>query len=547
MLNLFKTKPEVKQKMDFHSMTRLLTMEAELPPVKQKTVVNKFYSGGGEYRVLNSNFNGEKNIGEIGPIRKYDMNYDQLRLRSWQAYIESEIAQTVINKYVSWIIGTGLRLQACPNTLVLESEGISLKDQMFTDLVEARFSAYCKAKEAHYSKQMNVDEIAETVELNAILGGDVLVIKRYDESMGIPTIQMIDGSHVKNPPVLDASYKAAIEAGNRIINGIELSPTGEHVAYYICSRLYQFERVKAKSETGLVMAYLHYGLKYRLDNYRGIPLITVVMEKLKKMERYDEATIGSAEERQKVAMAIEHGRNSDGEDPNLKRLAYSFRDGGDDDDDLASTDDGEALARTIALSTNKQVWNLPIDAKLTVLDSKNELYFKDFFTVNIDLVCAALGIPPNVAMSKYDSNFSASRAAMKDWEHSLVVNREKFSRQFYFNLYNLWLEIEVLRNKIQAPGYLRAREQNNVILVSAYRNTRFIGDNVPHIDPEKEANAERVKLGDAAKDLPLTSLDQATENLGGGNSETNMKRLAAELKSAKQLGIVTVVPPPSNV
>jgi hypothetical protein len=101
--------------------------------------------------------------------------------------------------------------------------------------------------------------------------------------------------------------------------------------------------------------------------------------------------------------------------------------------------------------------------------------------------------------------------------------REKFSYQFYQNFYNLWLEIEILNGKIQASGYSKAVIDNNIMAIEAYRNARWLGVNVPNIDPVKEVMAERLKLGDDT--TPLTDYDQATESLGTGDFSQNMERI----------------------
>ena len=67
------------------------------------------------------------------------------------------------------------------------------------------------------------------------------------------------------------------------------------------------------------------------------------------------------------------------------------------------------------------------------------------------------------------------------------------------------------------------------------RNARFTGPMFPHIDPLKEVNAERAKLGDLAKDIPLTTVEAATEALNGGDSASNLEQFIEELKSAKPL------------
>lgn len=186
---------------------------------------------------------------------------------------------------------------------------------------------------------------------------------------------------------------------------------------------------------------------------------------------------------------------------------------------------------------------MPIGSELKALDSKNEMHFKEFYEAHWNIICACFNVPPEVAMSKYDSNFSASRAALKDWEHTLNVERYEFSHQFYKPLYKYVLETEILKNKIHAPGYLMARIKGDDILVEAYSSARFIGTPVPHIDPVKEVQAERLKLGGLGANLPMTTLEKATEVLNGGESLGNMQQYAQELEEAEQLNITMPAPP----
>lgn len=212
--------------------------------------------------------------------------------------------------------------------------------------------------------------------------------------------------------------------------------------------------------------------------------------------------------------------------------------------DVPITVQSEELASKVTATTQKMVFNMPLDSTIKALESKNELYFKDFYGVNIDLFCAAAEIPPNVAMSKYDSNFSASRAALKDWEHTLLVQRHSFKVQFMQPVYNFWLEIQILLGKVKAPRYLDAVMKKNYMLVEAYRTCRFVGSSVPHIDPVKEVEAERAKLGILADHLPLTTIEQATESLNGGDSDANMEQFADEFKTGEKLGLKMPEPEP---
>lgn len=502
-------------------------------------------SGSGSYNFMFAvTYDGEKNLGEIGPIKNYRLDYNSLRMRSWQSFHESEITQTIMNRYNMWVVGKGLKLQCEPVLSILESEGIKINSNEFTKKTEDRFNVWAKSKMSDYSGMENLHFIAANAVKNSLLGGDVLVILRYENKN--VTIQLVDGSHLQSPTFGTEWFPEKLPNGNRIVNGIELNRKGQHIRYYIRQADFSIKSIEAKGkDSGLQMAFLVYGLKYRLDNVRGVPLFAVVLETLKKLERYKEATVGSAEERQKIVMQIVHGVTSTGENPQNKNLAKAISSASgftNANDDIPVDVNGTRMADTVAATTNKSVFNMPVDSELKTLESKNELYFKDFYTINFDIICAAVGIPPNVASSKYDSNFSASRAALKDWEHTLDVKRYDFSFQFYQPIFNFWLECEILNNKIQAQGYLIAKATKNEMVLDSYRMARFVGAQVPHIDPLKEVKAEREKLGLAGYSLPLTTLEAATEALGGGESTHNMEQFSEELAESIRKKIVETNP-----
>lgn len=93
---------------------------------------------------------------------------------------------------------------------------------------------------------------------------------------------------------------------------------------------------------------------------------------------------------------------------------------------------------------------------------------------------------------------------------------------FYEPIYALWMDIEVMKMKIPAPGYLEAFMRRDEMVLRAYRSAEWQGANVPHIDPEKEVRAERLKLGADFDNTPLTTVESATRNLNGGDSTNNM-------------------------
>ena len=490
----------------------------------------------GSYNFIFAVYDGEKNLGEIGAIKSYSLDYQAIRARSWQSFHESEITQTVMKRFEKWVLGSGLKLNAEPIKSVLEASGIGVNVNSFSKSVEARFNLWANSTTSDYSGMGSMQRQASEVFKNAKLGGDCVVVLRYD---GAVKVQIIDGEHIQSPVYGSEYWPKELPNGNKIINGIEIDKKGKHVRYFVRQKDFTYTPIEAFGKrSGIRMAFMVYGLKYRIDNTRGVSLFAVVLETLKKLERYKEATVGSAEERQKIVMQVVHKEYSDGEDPQNRNLAKAFEYNPPSDRDIPIDQQGIAIADKISVSTNKQTYNMPIGSELKALESKNELYFKEFYDINFDLVCACLGVPPNVAKSKYDDNFSASRAALKDWEHTLNVERRDFSFQFYNHIYAFWLYTEVLEGRVQAPGYLQAVQEKDYMVLEAYKHSRFIGTPVPHIDPEKEVRAERLKLGETGASLPLTTLEASTEALGCGESIHNMMQYSEELEESKKLKII---------
>ena len=539
------------------AIAKIFTGEPEkLTPVVQREhrmSANAYYYGTeqGTLQIFGINFNGEKNLGEIGPIRAYQLDYNALQLRSWQFYLESSIAHTLIAKKTKAIIGSGLKLQCNPHMKVLEAEGLKFDAEDFNDTVEAYFESFCKSRSSDYCGKYNLRKQMSIAYTNREVGGDVLVILRVTKE-GQITVQLIDGAHIWNP-IMGNDYWAFIVpdgepgAGNRIKNGIEYNQAGEITAYYVRTAnpaagdsyyTGTFERVIAKSQsTGLTMAYVVTGLEYRIDNKRGMPALSPVFETIKKIERYKEATVGTAEERAKISYQMVHQEFSTGQNVLQTSLANIRTADPVNTDDIPRDINGISLDKTAVASHNKRALNMPKGSEIKTLNQHGDaqLYFKDFNGANFEEICATYQIPPEVARSMYDSNYSASRAAIKDWEGIIKIDRIDFGMQFLQPIYELYFHILVLQNRVQAPGYLKAFIKKDGVVLDAYRHCHWIGSAVANIDPLKEVMAARLKLGETGAMIPFSTVEKILEDLGEmSDVPAIMEQYAKELKLAKK-------------
>lgn len=496
---------------------------------KKEIVINSGIS----YPIIAQTFDGEHRIGDMGAPIEFMPQYQQLAVRSWEAFTTSEVASLAINNYVLWTIGNGLKLSAEPVAKVLESEGIKVTDDdvmAFKELTGSRFELWANSEYSSYDNMSSLHEIASTVKKNATISGDCLVIQRFTQTGH--SIQVVDGMHVQQPPI--AYVESAKTRGNSIKHGVEINSKGRHVAYYVRNADNTYTRVQARSSRlGHKMAFLVYGNRYRIDYVRGMPLLSVILNTLKSLDRYKEAMVGQAEETAKIAYQIVHGINSTGENAFKQNMANSVANGFGYVPETAGTVDYEKLAQKVMMTTGKSVVNMPIDSEIKTLESKNTLYFKEFYETNREVACAAIGIPPEVAMGKFGSNFAASKMATGMWEYTIRVDRTKFKKQLYDPIYFLYLDTQVLQGKIQAKGYLDSLIDNNIYALMAWRNNRFLGVSLPQQDEVKAAKAARILLGNET--IPLTDATQITERLNLGNFSENIRQFRKELAEAEGL------------
>lgn len=477
-------------------------------------------------------FTGERSLGELGPAVNYIPSYASLSVRSWQAYLDSLLARAIIGKWIDWIIGEGLKLKTNPSILTLNSEGVKISKERreeFNNVVEDRFDIWSRSKKSSFSGEKTLYELSHDIFLNASIGGDVLVVLRYID--GMVKVQVIDGSLIVTP------YNKTFDKS--ISNGVKIGKNGGVEGYYVKTEN-GFEFVKSYSKIGLRQAFLVKGTKWRLNHHRGLPVIASALESIKKIDRYQDATLSSAEEIANIAYQIVHQAYSSGENPDSKDFIKGFaKSAGLDDNKLPTDDLGRELANKIAVTTKRAAINNPVGAEIKTLNKGQTVTgFEEFYKTNSHVICAAVGIPPNVAMSVYNDSFSASRAATKDWDHTMDVARNNFTEQCLSYIYKFWLYIEVATNKIDAPGYIDSILNDNPMIYGAYERSKFTGPHFPHIDPDKEVKAMRRMLGTNGEHLPLINQEDAMEQLGTGDADSTTEQFADEIKLAERVGLL---------
>lgn len=444
----------------------------------------------GDYQL----FDGEKTAGELGQANVVYPDYITARERAWELQLTNDVAKLILSKWVTWLIGNGLRFNATP-----PKQGTinGFDRDNFIKTTEYRFRNYMLSEYSDYSTMVNFHTKAKEATYNALVSGDVLGILRVKK--GRVTIQLVDGANVQTP--LD--YKG----NNYILDGVEYDKTGKHIAYWVVTDNLNFERVEARSKTGLRLAFLIYGSKFRLNETRGLPMLIEDYEKIKNIERYIDATVKNAEVSSELVLVNEHDATSTGENVFKNAALQSIANNKNTKKDDLPTP--SCFQRNMQKMTKGVVMNNTIGAKMKMLKPDAEGAMPDFLKSNLQLIFASGSIPYEVALSVYNSNYSASRAAIKDWEHNLKVKTQEIAQQIYKPFYELWLYNEVLLGNIDAVQLIDAYNNNDYVSITALNKATFTGVSVPSIDPLKEVNAVRKAMGDET--TPLMTGEHAAE------------------------------------
>lgn len=473
-----------------------------------------------EYPVFDYDYDGEKSPGELGPPKNYEPNYEILRARARQIYMESDVAKMIIKTYVDGILGSGLKLQAQPIEGLVDP---SLTKEDLKDLsrvIERRYRVYCESKNSSYNGMRNYHQAQKQAMTSKLIDGDILCIRRYNNG---PNVQYIESKHIKQPDIKQRNI--ATKRGNRIIHGVEINDKGTHVAYYVLQKDRSYKRIPRLSRDGKrIQAEMLYADTFRVDDVRGMPLFANSIEKLKKIDRYIEATVGSAEERAKIWVFTEHNHFSTGENP----WSSAARDAANSGQQKLFDYKYPTISETdkqVQQTTGKQNINLPVGSKLSTIDSTSELRLKEFTEATLLYVTASIRMPLEIAQMKFESSYTAGRMAAQLWKTTITLERKEISRNQNQPFYEYFLDTEIARMRIEMKGYQNAKAMNDIITMGGYYNAKFTGPGVPQADPSKEVKAIALQL-----QLRLISHEEAAEILNDLDFDWSLDKLGDEYR-----------------
>lgn len=485
---------------------------------------------GGAPPVRQTSWGGDKFHGGFGATELFTLDYWTLRQRSSQLFEQNLYARGLIRRLVTNIIHTGLHLEATPEEAILGYPEDGLAE--WAETVENRFALWANSPRVCDSREQETwGQLQAAIEREALVAGDILVVLRMDQRTGLPRVQLVRGDLVRTP-------NRDSRATTKIEHGVELDAQGRQVAYWVDQEDGTSKRLPAWGErSGRRIAWMVYGTDRRLGQTRGVPLLSLVLQSLKEIDRYRDSTQRKAVVNSMLALFLEKTQDKPGSQAigagAVRRGAATLQQGAGDPQ--PRTFDAVDLMPGLVIEELQQ-GEVPraFNTQGTVE------HFGIFEEAIIQAVAWANEVPPEIMKLAFSSNYSASQAAINEFKTFLNVARTNRGTSVCTPVYVEWLVSEAMSGRIQAPDLLSAwRDPMQYDVFAAWTSCDWSGNIKPAVDLSK-----LVKGYESLIAMGAITRDRAARELTGTKFSKNVQKLERENAQLAEANRVLAPPAP---
>jgi lambda family phage portal protein len=484
---------------------------------------------------------GDKYAGGFGMTEFLTADYWTLRARSVQLYRQNLYARGIIRRLVTNVINTGLALEATPDWQILGADEDTLAD--WAETVENRFHLWERTPAlCDHLGMLSFGSIQAIAKRTALVSGDVLVVLLQDQATGLPRVRLVDGANVQSPFGLGPT-DPRIASGHTVKHGVELDRDGRHVAYWVvrfdeAALERRVERLPAFGpSTGRRQAWLVYGTDKLLDEVRGEPLLSLILQSLREIDRYRDAAQRKAAINAILAMFIKKEQVTVGSRPitgGAQVRGAAVATGGP-----GTTPKAYRFTEMIpgAVLDELAPGEEPHGFAPTGTDEK----FSDFEAAILYGIGWALEIPPEILTLSFASNYSASQAAINEFKLYLNPVRAAWGDEFCQPIYTEWLLAAALAGRVKAPGLIESwREPAQRERFIAWSLADWSGAIKPSVDLVKQAEGYRMLV-----EQGFISRDRATRETTGTKFSKNIAKLTRENEQLAKANASLAPPKPT--
>ena len=450
-----------------------------------------------------------------------DLYSSALRQRSRDLYEGGGLARSGVNTLTTSVCGWGIMPKP-----KIDGDFLGLTDEAREETernILREWRLWAENKMCDAERQQNFYDLQQLAFLSMLMSGDVFVLFGMKENPRTPyqtTIRLIEADRICNPDSSGNSESKESDSGGRIIDGVEIDKEGVVIRYYIASR----SPIAANDNSELTWTpidafggdtgyenILHIMTHERPEQRRGVPLVAAEIEGLKQFSRYMNAEIAGKLVSAMLTVFIT-SKDDDGK--------AGMEDAVNEDEKV--TDD--ELKLELAPGA---IYDLPPGKHPETVDPKrSDTQFEVFVNTFIMVIASSMGIPKEVLVKKYESNYTAARAALLDFWRTVKVYRRRFNSGFNQPIYEQWLAEAVAAGRIEAPGFF-----DDPIVRQAWCGCSWMGASMGHVDPLKEVNAAEARIRNN-----ISTEEQEAMEYNGNNWDEVVRQRNKEIATRAAMG-----------
>ena len=444
-----------------------------------------------------------------------DLHGALLRQRSRDLFAGGGLARSGPATLTTNVVGWGI--QPKPK---IDGEALGLSDEARDEWERntlREFRLWAENPMCDAERQQNFYGLQQLAFLSELVSGDVFVLFGMKENKRTPyttTIRILEADRISTPDSSEGeSESTETDSGGRIVDGVEIDKEGAVIRYHIASRhplmenstqTVEWQAIEALGKDTGYPNILHIMTVERPEQRRGIPFVAAQIEQIKQLDRYLTSEL-AANVVSSMLTAFIISESDDGK--------FGMEDAVNEDEKV--TDD--ELKLELAPGA---IYSLPPGKKVQELNPlRNNSAFESFVTTMETLIGASMGIPKEVLVKKYESNYTAARGALLDFWREVRVRRTAFNNSFNQPIYEQWLSEAVANGRIEAPGFF-----DDPAIRQAWCGCMWMGASMGHVDPLKEVKAASERIANN-----ITTQEQEASEYNGNDWLSNIRQRKKEI------------------
>jgi capsid protein len=428
---------------------------------------------------------------------------------------ESPEARLLCTRPRDLTIDVGLKLEPSPAWEQLGITDDGFKDEWTRDH-EQRYDMYMSSKQCHRSQMMTGYQIQRLWSYFDNRDNDQFARFYYSADKSLVSsvqIELIDPTQIIESAYVDSSGFINWQ------DGISRNEKGQEVAYKVrvrkkTNKTFGWETVliPARGARSKRIFMIHdFDPEYAGQN-RGYSKLHFGLQNFENIVDYVSAVVKKAINQNDIAGFIEPSDNAPASNPFEQGQHNVIPDAAIIDDDETETFRCVRPEYTTKVPGSNWIANLmPGEKVKTVQDTAPGPQFDTFITSITKYIAATRGWPIEVILMAFNSNYSASRAALLEAFRTAKINQMNIKAGLIDFWWEMWLSEEIAAGRTSAPGW------NDPRLRQAWMRYTLQGPSLPSISPRDDIAAAETELK-----LSLTTQERLSRARNGSSADKNI-------------------------